>query len=70
MPTNVALTGLANDLAKREADGRPVRIGLLGAGEMGTDSSTFPLRKRPSTSPTVNPVIAGWSPAQTRSERL
>jgi len=40
MPTNVALTGLANDLAEREAAGRPVRIGLLGAGEMGTDIVT------------------------------
>lgn len=37
MPTNVALTGLARDLAAREASGRPVRIGLVGAGEMGTD---------------------------------
>ena len=40
MPTNVALTGLAHDLAKREAEDRPVRIGLLGAGEMGTDIVT------------------------------
>ena len=37
MPTNVALTGLAKDLAAREAGGKPVRIGLVGAGEMGTD---------------------------------
>lgn len=37
MPTNVALTGLAKDLAARAATGRPVRIGLVGAGEMGTD---------------------------------
>ena len=37
MPTNVALTGLAKDLAARADTGRPVRIGLVGAGEMGTD---------------------------------
>jgi predicted homoserine dehydrogenase-like protein len=37
MPTNVALTGLARDLAARAATGRPIRIGLVGAGEMGTD---------------------------------
>jgi predicted homoserine dehydrogenase-like protein len=37
MPTNVALTGLARDLAARAATGKPIRIGLVGAGEMGTD---------------------------------
>ena len=37
MPTNVALTGLAKDLAARADTGRPIRIGLVGAGEMGTD---------------------------------
>ena len=37
MPTNVALTGLARDLAARAATGRPIRIGRVGAGEMGTD---------------------------------
>lgn len=37
MPTNVALTGLARDLAARGETGRPIRIGLVGAGEMGTD---------------------------------
>ena len=37
MPTNVALTGLAKDLAARADTGKPVRIGLVGAGEMGTD---------------------------------
>jgi len=37
MPTNVALTGLAKDLAARAETGNPVRIGLIGAGEMGTD---------------------------------
>jgi predicted homoserine dehydrogenase-like protein len=37
MPTNVALTGLAKDLAKRAESGKPIRIGLIGSGEMGTD---------------------------------
>ncbi len=37
MPSNVALTGLARDLAKRQEDNQPVRIGLVGCGEMGTD---------------------------------
>lgn len=37
MPTNVALTGLARDLAARGETGKPIRIGLVGSGEMGTD---------------------------------
>jgi predicted homoserine dehydrogenase-like protein len=37
MPTNVAPTGLARDLAARADAGKPIRIGLVGAGEMGTD---------------------------------
>lgn len=37
MATNVALTGLARDLAARAEAGSPIRIGLVGAGEMGTD---------------------------------
>lgn len=37
MPINVAPTGLAKDLARRAESGRPIRIGLVGAGEMGTD---------------------------------
>ncbi|NUS18414.1 MAG: homoserine dehydrogenase, partial [Mesorhizobium sp.] len=38
--TNVVLTGLARDLARRAAEGRPVRIGVIGSGEMGTDLVT------------------------------
>ena len=38
--TNVAQTGLARDLARRAAEGRPVRIGVIGSGEMGTDLVT------------------------------
>lgn len=37
MPVNVAPTGLARDLSIRAASGKPIRIGLVGAGEMGTD---------------------------------
>ena len=37
MVSNVALTGLAADLAARAESGRPIRIGLIGSGEMGTD---------------------------------
>jgi predicted homoserine dehydrogenase-like protein len=40
MPSNIALTGLAKDLAARADAGRPVRIGLVGSGEMGTDIVT------------------------------
>lgn len=40
MASNVALTGLARDLAARAQAGRPVRIGLIGSGEMGTDIVT------------------------------
>lgn len=38
--TNVAPTGLARDLARRAEEGRPVRIGIIGCGEMGTDIVT------------------------------
>ncbi|WP_274423330.1 NAD(P)H-dependent oxidoreductase [Chelativorans sp. YIM 93263] len=37
MTTNVAPVGLARDLDERARSGKPVRIGLVGAGEMGTD---------------------------------
>lgn len=40
MATNVALIGLARDLAECEASGKPIRIGLIGSGEMGTDIVT------------------------------
>lgn len=40
MPSNVTLTGLARELAEREKAGKPVRIGLVGLGEMGTDIFT------------------------------
>ena len=38
--TGQAQTGLAADLARRQADGNPVRVGVIGAGEMGTDLVT------------------------------
>lgn len=40
MPTNVSLTGLAKDLETRAETGKPIRIGLVGCGEMGTDVIT------------------------------
>lgn len=40
MSSNVALVGLAQDLKTRADTGRPIRIGLIGAGEMGTDIIT------------------------------
>ena len=38
--TNVRLTGLARDLADRADAGRPIRVGVIGSGEMGTDLVT------------------------------
>ncbi|MBS3648528.1 homoserine dehydrogenase [Pseudaminobacter sp. 19-2017] len=38
--TQIALTGLARELAERADQGRPVRIGVIGSGEMGTDLVT------------------------------
>ena len=35
--TNVHRIGLARDLYLRGQTGRPIRIGLIGCGEMGTD---------------------------------
>ena len=40
MPSNVELRGLARDLKARADAGKPVRIGLVGSGEMGTDIVT------------------------------
>jgi predicted homoserine dehydrogenase-like protein len=40
MASNVALTGLARDLEARGKSGKPIRIGLIGSGEMGTDIVT------------------------------
>lgn len=40
MTSNVALTGLARDLKIRAEGGKPIRIGLIGSGEMGTDIVT------------------------------
>jgi predicted homoserine dehydrogenase-like protein len=37
---NVHLTGLARDLATRAESGKPIRIGVIGSGEMGTDLVT------------------------------
>lgn len=40
MAINVAPTGLARDLVERGKSGKPIRIGLIGSGEMGTDIVT------------------------------
>lgn len=40
MTINVAPTGLARDLQARADSGKPIRIGLVGSGEMGTDIVT------------------------------
>jgi predicted homoserine dehydrogenase-like protein len=40
MSINVSPTGLARDLQNRADSGKPIRIGLVGSGEMGTDIVT------------------------------
>lgn len=40
MATNVELIGLARDMQTCADKGRPIRIGLIGSGEMGTDIVT------------------------------
>ena len=52
---------LAEALAIRHAEGRPVRVGLIGAGQMGTDiivqtalmSGIEVVARRPTRSPTT-----------------
>lgn len=39
-PTNVHLTGLAKELDELAKSGNPIRVGVIGAGEMGTDLVT------------------------------
>jgi len=38
--SNIHLTGIARDLAKHAQNGKPIRLGVIGAGEMGTDLVT------------------------------
>ncbi len=38
--TNISLTGIARDLQAHAEKGHPIRIGVIGAGEMGTDLVT------------------------------
>jgi len=40
MTTNITLTGIARDLAARAETGKPIRVGVIGSGEMGTDLVT------------------------------
>lgn len=42
----IAVQGLAADLAAREAAGNPIRVGIIGCGEMGTDLVTQIARMR------------------------
>lgn len=36
----IAKTGIARELEEREASGKPIRLGIIGSGEMGTDLVT------------------------------
>lgn len=38
--TSISKTGIARDLKARSESGKPIRLGLVGAGEMGTDLVT------------------------------
>ena len=38
--SNVSLTGIARDLKAHAEKGKPIRIGVIGSGEMGTDLVT------------------------------
>lgn len=40
MTSQIALTGIARDLAARAETGKPIRVGVIGSGEMGTDLVT------------------------------
>lgn len=40
MTNTIALTGLARELAARAETGKPIRVGVIGSGEMGTDLVT------------------------------
>jgi predicted homoserine dehydrogenase-like protein len=40
MTANISLTGIARDLAARADSGKPIRVGVIGSGEMGTDLVT------------------------------
>ena len=40
MTSSITLTGIAHDLAARAETGKPIRVGVIGSGEMGTDLVT------------------------------
>lgn len=40
IPSSIARTGLARELDERAASGKPIRLGIIGSGEMGTDLVT------------------------------
>ncbi len=39
-PSPIAKTGIARELEDRAASGKPIRLGIIGSGEMGTDLVT------------------------------
>ena len=45
-PISIAARGLAADLAAREEAGNPIRVGIIGCGEMGTDLVTQIIRMK------------------------
>ena len=56
--------GLAEALARREDEGRPVRVAVIGAGEMGTDLVTAVARmKGMEIAVLVDRRLASWKPA-------
>ena len=56
--------GLAEALATREDEGRPVRVAVIGAGEMGTDLVTAAARMRGlAIAVLVDRRMASWKPA-------
>ena len=56
--------GLAEALARREDEGRPVRVAVIGAGEMGTDLVTaIAAMKGMEIAVLVDRRLASWKPA-------
>ena len=37
---HISKTGIARDLEQRAQTGKPIRLGIIGSGEMGTDLVT------------------------------
>ena len=63
MASNISLTGLARDLEERAKSGKPIRIGLIGAGSasaqsggVGSPGGTTPDPAAPSPTPSPAPA--------------